>query len=556
LTDAVFGVAPHGDAGLTVGAPAAPKRLAWAEIHRLARRMAGSLDRARIGPGDTVAVLAGAPADVAPLIQAVWARGAAATMLHQPTPRIDRAHWIGDTLAVLRMIDAAAVVVGPPFESCADTLRESGFAVLHADLLALGQEIEPVAGAEDDVALLQLSSGSTGSPKAIAVTHHNLHRNWAAIRAGGDYDPAHDVMISWVPLFHDMGMVMFLAGPMQSGMETVLVTPADFVASPLLWAELISRHRGTVTGGPNFAYSVLARALADAPAHAYDLSSMRYMFNGAEPVDPATVDLLERAGGRFGLRPQALTAAYGMAEATLVISMTKPGERAGVDTVDAEALAAEGRAPEITWKTSRPTRRYVRLGKPIAGMGVRVVDASGARLPPREVGELHVRGESVTRRCLTRDGWRDACDADGWLATGDLGYLTDTGEVVICGRLKDTIIVGGRNLFPTDIERAACRVPGVRPGNAAAVRVRPAEHREQFAVVVESRLHDDAAAAERIRAEVAREVFAEIGASPRLVSVTSPGSLPKTSSGKLRRAALAALLERAGLRADETAVTW
>jgi fatty-acyl-CoA synthase len=182
------------------------------------------------------------------------------------------------------------------------------------------------------------------------------------------------------------------------------------------------------------------------------------------------------------------------------------------------------------------------LGRPVPGMGVRVVDAGGNRLPPRRVGELQIRGGAVTTRFRTVDGWQDACDRAGWLATGDLGYLTEAGEIVICGRKKDTIIIAGRNLFPTHIEWAAGQIDGVRSGNAAAVRI-TVDEREHFAVVVESRAHSDADQVARIRQAVTLRVLEEVGIAPKGVLVVGPGQVPKTSSGKVRRSAAAALLD-------------
>lgn len=542
FTDAVFDTGPAGGRGMVVGEPAAPERLRWSDIVATAREVAGGLAAVGVGPGDRVAVLAGAPAEVAPVVQAVWLRGAAVTMLQQPTPRTDRRQWLHGTLATLAVLDARLVIAGHGFLSHVPLLTGAGVPAIAAADLAGGRTAGPVTCAEDTVALWQLSSGSTGTPKAVAVTHAALHRNWSAMTAVCGFDPAHDVLVSWLPLSHDFGMVAFLAGPMQSGLDTVCVTPAEFLAAPAIWPELLTRYRATVTGGPDFGYAVLARTLAAAPAGAYDLSALRIALDGGEPIDPATLAGLADAGARFGLRPTAFVMGYGMAEATLAITLSRPGEPVRTDTVDADRLEIEGSARPAVLRTAERTKEFVVLGRPVPGMGLRVVDDSGARLPARTVGEFQLRGDAVTARYRTADGPRDARDHSGWLATGDLGYLTDTGEAVICGRRKDTIIVGGRNIFPTDVERAAGRVEGVRAGNAAALRLATAEGREHFAVIVESRRHDDAGTVDRIRTEVARRVGDQLGVAPRLVLVVAPGALPKTPSGKLRRSAAAALL--------------
>jgi fatty-acyl-CoA synthase len=295
-----------------------------------------------------------------------------------------------------------------------------------------------------------------------------------------------------------------------------------------------------MTAAPNFAYTVLARRLQHAADDAYDLSSLRFVLNGAEPIDTTTITTFLNSASRFGLKETALIAAYGMAEATLAVSFTSPLDTVTVDTVDTHAIETAAWARPSTGKN---IRSFVKLGAPLPGIELRVVDENGSALQHRQIGEFAIRGAAVTRSYVNLGGSHNALDADGWLATGDLGYLTETGEVVVCGRKKDMIIVAGRNICPTDIERAAGRVDGVRPGNAVAVRLTSPEQRESFAVAVESHAHNNSREKRRIMNEVSRTVFAEIGVSPRLVAVTGPGTLPKTPSGKLRRSATYSIIE-------------
>ncbi|MBO0853462.1 MAG: fatty acyl-AMP ligase [Nocardia sp.] len=544
FTEEMFTSADSSGRGLVTGEPDAPVRRGWDEIHRLARRMAGALAAAGIGRGHAVGVLAGLPADIAPVCQAIWMRGASITMLHQPTPRTDLALWARDTDTVLTMIDARAVVLGSPFEPAAPLLAERGITVVPAGELAEGPDTDPLPTDESDIALQQLTSGSTGSPKAVRITHDNFFVNAHAMFDRVKFQLEQDVMVSWLPLFHDMGMVGFLSVPMQFGAEVVCVTPLDFLRRPILWAELISKYRGTVTAAPNFAYSLLARRLARAEDGSLDLSCVRYMWNGAEPVDPDTMAALAAAGERFGLRPSALTPVYGMAETTLAVSIPEPDVGQIVDTVDADLLEALGKAvPVPDPETHRgPVRRLPQLGRAVDNLAVRVVDDEHRPLPNRSVGVIEVRGPAVTSGYLTVDGFRPARGAENWLDTGDIGYLTEDDSIVICGRVKDVIIMGGRNIFPTDIERAALRVRGVRPGNAVAVRLDAGQKRESFAVVVESNDYADAELVRRIEHRIVHEVFSAVGARPRSVTVLEPGALPKTSSGKLRRSATAAHL--------------
>jgi fatty-acyl-CoA synthase len=531
--------------GMTTGEPAAPVRRSWADVHESARGYAAALrtpsgDVPALEPGRAVGVLAGEPASIAPLAQAVWLTGGSVTMLHQPTARTDLASWAEDTVGVLRMIDASMVLLGAPFDALAPVLAERGIPFrtldsLTGDAASVTPDVD-VSG-EDATALLQLTSGSTAEPKAVRITHGNLYANIQAMIEAARLDVDRDVMVSWLPLFHDMGMVGFLTVPMVTGLDLVTVTPVDFLSRPLLWAELISKYHGTVTAAPNFAYAVLARQLARAEAD-LDLSSLRIALNGAEPVDPDAVASFTDAGARFGLRPESVLCAYGMAETALGVAFAPVETGLAVDEIDADALETQHRAVPAG---GAAVRRFPKLGPPLPGIEVRVVGEQGEVLDAGGVGVLQLRGSSVTPGYLTVDGPKATQDADGWFDTGDEGYVTG-GQVVVCGRRKDVIIMGGRNIYPTDIERAAAEADGVRAGNVVAVRLAAGEgrHRESFAVAVESRRAGDAEAEQLIRKDVTSRVVSAVGVRPAEVSVLPPGSLPKTPSGKLRRAATAA----------------
>ncbi|NLE80089.1 MAG: fatty acyl-AMP ligase [Rhodococcus sp.] len=539
FTDEMFATAQTTTKGLVTGEPDTPRRQTWGEIHTIARSMAGALADAGIGHGDAIGVLAGEPVDIAPACQATWMRGGSVTMLHQPTPRTDLEMWARDTETIIDMISAKAVVLGAPFDAAAPLLEERGIRVVTIDELQAGSPIEPVETAETDIVLQQLTSGSTGTPKAVRITHENFYINAYAMIDRIKFVIDDDVMVSWLPLFHDMGMVGFLSVPMQVGAEVVSVTPMDFLRRPLLWAELMGKYRGTVTAAPNFAYSLLARRLRQAEDGAVDLSSARYMWNGAEPVDPDTMEALAEAGARFGLDPSALAPTYGMAETTLAVSIPDPAKGMVLDLVDPDFLEAMQRAVP----SNKPNaRRLATLGKLVPNLEGRVVDTDGQVLPDRGVGVLQVRGAAVTPGYITLDGKKGAQDDDGWLDTGDVGYFTEEGLVVVCGRVKDVIIMGGRNIYPTDIERAAGSVAGVRPGNAVAIRLNAGQKRESFGVAVETNNFEDHDEVKRIEREVVHAVFSEVGARPRTVAVLGPGSIPKTSSGKLRRNSSSALI--------------
>ncbi|MPY83851.1 MAG: AMP-binding protein [Actinophytocola sp.] len=533
-----------GKRGMTTGEPHDPVRTTWAEVHERARRVAGGLTSDGLRPGGAVGVLAAAPALIAPTVQAVWLAGGSVTMLHQPTPRTDLAEWASDTLTVLRMIGSDLVLLGDPFDQLAPVLEENGIGYrMINDLFDAEPLGEAVTVGEDELALMQLTSGSTAEPKAVKITHRNLFSNLSAMAERAGLDPDGDTMVSWLPLFHDMGMVGFLTVPMTFGIELVKVTPVEFLSGPLLWPDLISRYRGTVTAAPNFAYAIAGKRLARVGGDdaAYDLSSLRIALNGAEPIDPEAVRTFTDAGARFGLDAGAMFPAYGLAEATLAVSFAPLGAGMVVDVIDPDALEADNRAVPVAEDDPRrgtdKVRAFAVLGRPLRDLEAQIVAVDGTVLGEREVGEIRLRGDAVTPGYLTVDGPLDTQDADGWFATGDLGYLVD-GQIVICGRGKDVIIMGGRNIYPTDVERAAQAVSGVRAGNAIAVRIDAGTRRERYAVVLESTLAGTDE--ERTLAkEVTARVTDAVGVRPFSVLVLSPGSLPKTPSGKVKRAATA-----------------
>ncbi|SEF27486.1 fatty-acyl-CoA synthase [Amycolatopsis pretoriensis] len=530
--------------GMVTGEPKEPVRRTWGEVHEEARRIAGGLVANGFQRGTAVGVLAAAPVLIAPTVQAVWLAGGSVTMLHQPTPRTDLAEWAEDTVRVLGMIGSNLVLLGEPFDQLAPVLEEKGIGYRLITELAEAEPLpDVVVTDEDETALLQLTSGSTADPKAVRITYGNLYSNVKAMVDRAEFDFDVDVMVSWLPTFHDMGMVGFLTVPMTFGVELVKITPVEFLSGPLIWPQLITKYGGTTTAAPNFAYAIVGRRMARVDDdNAYDLSKLRIALNGAEPIDETAVQTFVDAGARFKMPAECVFPAYGMAEATLAVSFAPLFTGLTLDVVEADALEADNRAVPVPEGDARrgtdSVRSFALLGRPLDGLEAEIVNDAGTRVGDREVGEIRLRGEAVTPGYLTMEGPVATQDDEGWLNTGDLGYLVD-GQIVICGRRKDVIIMGGRNLYPTDIERAATSVEGVRAGNAVAVRLDAGSRRERFAVVLESKLAGDAEAEKNLTKQVSARVRDAVDMRPYAVVVLPAGSLPKTPSGKVKRAATA-----------------
>ena len=378
----------------------------------------------------------------------------------------------------------------------------------------------------DASAILQFTSGSTSDPKGVVLPHRAVCANLDAIAIAAELDVDADVLVSWLPLYHDMGLVGLLTLSMSTGSRFVLGAPQDFLAD----------YGGTATAGPNFSYVLATRALRRAAktGEALDLSTLRVVLNGAEPIDPTTVADFIDAASAFGMEPGAVFPAFGMAEVAIAGTFPPPGRGIVVDTVDRRVLETERYAAPVD-PSADGSRGFARLGTAVPGLEIRIVDpATGRERLEREVGELEIRGTSVCSGYYGRPELNADLFHDGWLRTGDLGYLVE-GELVLCGRIKDVIIVGGRNVFPEDIERACNHVDGVRAGNVIAFGVETAKGKEGLVVVAESKLAEGTSDLEPVRRSVTERVREAVGVPAKEVVLVAPGTLPKTSSGKLQR---------------------
>jgi 1-acyl-sn-glycerol-3-phosphate acyltransferase len=341
-----------------------------------------------------------------------------------------------------------------------------------------------------------------------------------------------DVVVSWLPLYHDMGLIGAWFAPMCFGLPLVVMSPLAFLTRPERWLKAIHKHRGSISPAPNFAYELCTRKIADRDIEGLDLSSWRAALNGAEQV---RADTLERFASRFvpyGLKREALSPVYGLAEASLCVSAPQLGSGPKVDRIDRETFEREGRAiPPAAANAS--TLEFVGAGRAIPGMEVQIVGRDGKPVGDRVEGQLWFRSESTTQGYYRNEkATRELIRENGWLDSGDLAYLAD-GELFVTGRAKDIIIKGGRNLYPHEVEVVAGGVAGVRAGCVVAFGAPDAQSgTERFIVAAEMR---SAADRERIVAEITRQVTEAIGVPPDRVELLAPHSIPKTSSGKLRR---------------------
>lgn len=519
----------------------------WREIHDDARAVAATLQARGIVPGDHVALLGPTSRSLMTAIRGCWLAGAASMVLPLPMRMASLEAFVEGTRARIHHGEAKLVLIDdqladfyatapgdPPIESLSD--------IVGGPRTVSGERLELPANDPERLVILQYTSGSTSEPKGVMIPDRvltaNVDASCAAAQLGAD-----EVMVSWLPLYHDMGLVGFLSVPMLNGVQLVQAAPQDFMAHPGHWMEWVSEWRGTATAGPNFAWVLATRALRRMKD--LDLSSLTLALSGAEPVDPAAVEAFVVAAEPFGFRAGSIFPAFGMAE--VAIGGAFPPRHRGLvcDSVDRVVLERERIAKPIDLDAGPgdtavhgigrddelAVRRLPLLGRAVPGLEMKIVDPETRELlPERHVGELFLRGTSVTPGYYKRPDATAAMFHDGWLCTGDLAYMLN-GELVICGRIKDVIIVGGRNVFPEDIERAVGQIEGVRAGNVISFGVDGYKGKETVVVVAEVKTDDLEAVSHAIHTR-ALEVS---GLPPRDVMLVRPGTLPKTSSGKLQR---------------------
>jgi 1-acyl-sn-glycerol-3-phosphate acyltransferase len=528
------------------------QEISYAQLRGQVAALAAGLLARELQPGETVAIMLPTSPDYFYTFLGVLLAGGIPVPIYPPARASQLIAHLERQVAILDNAQARVLVTPAEAAPLANRLRALVPSLRHvvspADLSA-DHSTNPAPGAPSstlprpgDIALIQYTSGSTGAPKGVVLTHANLLANIRAMGRAAHANSA-DVFVSWLPLYHDMGLICAWMCSLYFAFRFVVMSPLSFVAHPARWLRTIHRHRATLSGGPNFAYELCLRHIEDSEIDGVDLASWRIAFNGAEPVSADTLQRFQQRFAAQGLRPEALTPVYGLAECCVGLALT-PGLPARIDLIRRAEFVAGGRAVSAA-DDAPDALRVVGCGHALPGHSIRIVDAAGRELPERREGLLEFRGPSATSGYYRNaEATQRLFDGD-WLDSGDLAYLVD-GEVFPTGRVKDLIIRAGRNLYPQEIEEAVGRIAGIRPGAVAVFGVPdPAGGTERLVVVAESRT-GGAPTLARLRDAVQDTVVALLGEPPDDIAVSPERVVQKTSSGKVRRAATRELYLKGG----------
>ena len=532
--------------------------LTFGELYAAAQRCAAELARRGVPAGGRVALMLPTSRAFFVSCAGILLAGAIPVPIYPPF-RADRIEeYAARQSAILNNAEVCLLLTFRRAEAVAKLLKprvRSLTSVVDAEMLieAADKAPPPAPGAlplhltgsrarkASDIALLQYTSGSTGDPKGVVLTHANLLANMRAVGEAVQLGPD-DVGVTWLPLYHDMGLIGAWLTLLHFGTPVAVMSPISFLTRPERWLQAFHKHRGTIAAAPNFAYELCVRKIADKDIQGLDLSSWRAALNGAEPVNPETLERFAQRFAAYGFRREAQLPVYGLAEASLAVTVPPLGRGPLVDRVDRELFTSEGRAVPASPGDSAAIS-FVSSGKPIPRHEVRIVDEQGNEVPDRAEGFLWFRGPSATSGYYRNEAATkllipsDTQTQDGeyaWVNSGDRAYRAD-GEIYVTGRVKDIIIKGGRNIYPHEVEELAARAEGIRKGCIVAFGLTDENAgTEKLVVVAETRERGTAKAA-AIAASVTELVTQGLGLPPDRVELIPPGSIPKTSSGKLRR---------------------
>jgi len=512
-----------------------PEAISYADLFEQSRRIASGLVSRGLLPRQTVALMLPTSRDYLSSFFGVLLAGGIPVPIYPPARLAQIEDHLCRHARILANAEAVFIITVPQAKGVAALLRREAPSL--SELLTPAElDSEPMEllyrAQADDIAFLQYTSGSTGDPKGVVLSHANLLANVRVMCETCEVS-SEDVFVSWLPLYHDMGLIGAWFCPLYSGMQLVLMSPLAFLSRPVRWLRAISDHRGTISPAPNFAYDLCAKKLVDSDLQGLDLSSWRLALNGAEPVSPATLQAFAERFAPCGLHGEAITPVYGLAECS--VGLAFPALKRGplIDRIEREELIKRKCAVPVSGSDGE-AMHVPACGRALPGHEIRIVDAEGCELPDRCVGRLQFRGPSATRGYYRNPVATQALFSDGWLDSGDCAY-TVAGEIYLTGRVKDLIIRGGRNLYPYELEQAVGNIPGVRKGCVAVFASKDALNASERLVVLAETREEEASALEALREKINAAAIDAIGMPADEIVLAPPNSVLKTSSGKIRR---------------------
>ena len=532
------------------------QRITCHNLEEASERVAAGLQHHGLEAGQSVAIMLPTCPEYFPVYVGILRAGGVPVPIYPPAHLAQVEEHVRRHVGILCNAGAVLLITIPEARVVARLLQvhvPSLRAVVSAqELLQSGDSLTTVPVVAQDVAFIQYTSGSTGDPKGVVLTHANLLAN---IRAMGQAIGIRrdDVFVSWLPLYHDMGLIGAWLGTLYFGIPLVVMSPLTFLSRPIRWLQAIQAYRGTLSAAPNFAYDLCITKIADEELAGLDLSSWRLAFNGAEMVWPETLTRFGRRFGPYGFHPEALTPVYGLAECSVGLAFPPSGRGPLIDRVQRASFIHTGRAVPAGSDQSSALS-FVSCGPPLPGHELRIVDSSGRELDERQEGRVEFRGASTTRGYFNNPRATSQLFRDGWLDSGDRGYIA-SGEVFLTGRVKDIIIRGGRNIYPHEVEEVVNEIPGVRKGCVVMFgSPDPASGTERLVVLAETRERGQRER-QQLREAINEAVVKVLGEPADQVVLAPPRTVLKTSSGKLRRSATRALFE-AGMVGEHRRAGW
>ena len=531
--------------------------ITYGALHEGARRMAAGLQRMGLRPGETVAIMLPTGADYFHCFFGILLAGGIPVAMY-PSGRISQieehlrrhAAILANALACALITVPEAARFGRLLKAQVETLRD---VVTPEDLSTTEESLQLPAVGAADIAFLQYTSGSTGDPKGVVLTHDNLLANIRAMGAAMEVK-SNDVFVSWLPLYHDMGLIAAWLGSLYFATHLVIMSPLAFLSRPERWLWAVHRHHGTLSSAPNFAYELCLRRIEDKEIEGLDLSSWRVASNGAEAVSPETLERFCERFGPYGFRREALMPTYGLAECSVGLAVPPLGREPLIDRVRRAPFMRSGEAIPATDSDDKALR-HVACGSPLSGHEIRIVDPADRELPERREGRLQFKGPSATSGYFRNpENTRRLFHGD-WLDSGDLAYIAG-GEVYITGRAKDLIIRAGRNIYPDEFEVAIGNIEGILKGNVAVFGSLDEDSATERLVVLAETRRTKPEAREEARRRINALAVDLIETPPDEIVLASPGTVLKTSSGKIRRSACKEIYERGLIGKPPMAVRW